>query len=206
MIKNLYIIRHGQADHLVGDRYTGGWTNSMLTDLGRKQARLTGKRLSELMLQGEFDFFCSDLQRAVETATIIGKYICSKPLPDEALRELNNGDAANLTTEEAKKIAFPITEPRIDWVHYPNAESWRDMTNRVFGFMNNISENSKENVVIVTHRGIVVSIIDWWLELNENYINKISYDIDPCSITYLRVNKWGERTISKMNDTAHMGK
>lgn len=204
MIKNLYIIRHGQADHLVGERYTGGWTNSLLTELGKKQARSTGQRLSKLLVDGEFDFFCSDLERARETARIIGNFIGAKPVPVMALRELNNGAAANLTTEEAKKIALPMTEPMIDWIHYPNAESWRDMTNRVFGFMNAISEGCRENVIIVSHRGIVVTIIDWWLELNENYINKISYDIDPCSITYLRVNKWGERTISKMNDTAHI--
>lgn len=206
MIKNLYIIRHGQADHLVGERLTGGWTDSLLTSLGKKQAALTGKKLSKIINQSDFDFFCSDLERAAHTATIIGKHILSTPTCVKALRELNNGDAANLTTDEAKKIALPVTEPMIDWVHYPNAESWRDMTNRVFQFMNSISESSKENVVIVTHRGIVVSIIDWWLELNETYINKISYDIDPCSITYLRVNKWGEKTISKMNDTSHMEK
>ena len=204
MIRNLYVIRHGEAEHLIGGRLTGGWTNSKLTQLGRSQADITGKRILRLLKDCDFNFYCSDLSRANETAEIIGSYISKIPTPMRSLRELNNGDAANLTTLEANKIALPMTEPMMDWVHYPNSESWRNMKDRVFSCMDKISEEAKENVVIVTHRGIIVSIIDWWLELNEEYINKISYDIDPCSITYLRVNKWGEKTISKINDTAHI--
>lgn len=206
MIRNLYIIRHGEAEHLIGDKLTGGWTNSDLTEKGKREANITGKRVSSILSGCDLDFYCSDLLRAEETARIIGNYIGKTPTPTINLRELNNGDAANLTSEEACKIALPKTEPLIDWIHYPNAESWRKMNERVFKFMDSISEEGKESVVIVTHRGIIISIIDWWLELNEYYINKISYDIEPCSITYLRINKWGEKTLSKINDSSHLEK
>lgn len=206
MIKNLYVIRHGEAEHLVADRLTGGWTDSELTELGRAQADATGIRIKELLKELDYDFYCSDLTRAKNSAEIIGGYLSKRPVARIELRELNNGKAANLTTEEARKIALPFTEPLMDWIHYPNSESWRNMQERVFAFMNIISEEGKEDLVIVTHRGVIVSIIDWWLEFNEEYINKISYDIDPCSISYFRVNKWGEKTISKMNDTSHLNK
>lgn len=204
MIKNLYLIRHGEAEHLVGQRLTGGWTDSNLTALGRVQAEKTGKRISIILKNADFDFYCSDLVRARETAEIIGRDLSKAPSASKQLRELNNGDAANLTSAQACRIALPMTEPRIDWIHYPNAESWRKMNDRVFEFMSLLDKEMAENIVIVTHRGIILAIIDWWLELNEHYINKISYDIDPCSITYLRINKWGEKTISKMNDTSHI--
>lgn len=204
MIKNLYVIRHGEAEHLIGGTFTGGWTHSNLTERGRSQSLATGKRIANLLKESEVDFYCSDLSRAMETAEIIGKYISKRPIPAKELRELNNGDAANLTQEEAAKIAFPKSKPLLDYIHYPNSESRRNMSDRVFSFMDTISIEAKETVVIISHVGPIISIIDWWLEFNECYINKVSFDVEPCSITYLRFNKWEEKTISKLNETTHL--
>jgi broad specificity phosphatase PhoE len=204
MIRNLYIIRHGQAEHLIGEALTGGWTNSELTELGRIQAKATGIRIAQMLNGGDCDLYCSDFSRAKLSAEIIGDYISKRPIPARELRELNNGDAANLNPSEAKKIALPMSEPLVDWIHYPNGESWRDLNTRISEFMNRLNVHAKETVVIISHRGPIVSIIDWWLEFNEYYMNKVSFDIDPCSITYLRINKWEEKTIAKLNETMHL--
>jgi broad specificity phosphatase PhoE len=204
MIKNLFVIRHGQAAHLVGEALTGGWTNSLLTELGKDQADATGLRISQLLGEEECELYCSDFLRARLSAEIIGDRISKTPISALELRELNNGNAANMKPADAKKIALPISEPIMDWVHYPNGESWRDLNTRVSNFMDRLQAEAKETVIIVSHRGPIVSIIDWWLELNEHYINKVSFDIDPCSITHLRINKWGEKTITKLNDTMHL--
>lgn len=204
MIKNLYLIRHGEAQHLVGEGLTGGWTDSDLTEKGRMQARVTGKRISDLLRKPDCGFYCSDFSRAKESAEIIGSYIDQNPLPVWGLREQNNGNAANISTEEARKIAYPVSEPLMDWVHYPNAESWRGFNDRVFEFMNGIEQESKETVIIVSHRRTILALIHWWLEFSEDYIKKVSFDIEPCSLTYLRINKWGEKTVSKLNDTLHL--
>ena len=204
MIKNLYLIRHGEAEHLVGEGLTGGWTDSKLTKKGRDEAYVTGKRITELLGKIELDFYCSDLSRARETAEIIGSYIDRKPLAVKPLREQNNGNAANFSLEEARKISLPISEPLMDWIHYPNAESWRSFNKRVFEFMNGIEQESKETVIVVSHRRTIISLIHWFLEFSEDYIKRISFDIEPCSITYLRINKWGEKTLSRLNDTLHL--
>jgi broad specificity phosphatase PhoE len=204
MIKNLYVIRHGQAEHLVGEALTGGWTNSELTEYGKLQARATGYRIAQMLNGEDCELYCSDFSRAKLSAEIIGGYISQSPIPVCELRELNNGDAANLNPTEAKKIALPMSEPHVDWVHYPNGESWRDLNNRITEFMSKLDSKSKETIVIVSHRGPIVSIIDWWLEFNEFYMSKVSFDIDPSSITYLRINKWGEKTITKLNETIHL--
>ena len=201
LIKNLYIIRHGEAKHLVGDGLTGGWTDSDLTEKGRGQAHVTGKRMLDLLGSGDFELYSSDFSRAKETAEIIGSYFDKNPVPVKSLREQNNGNAANVSTEEARKMAFPMSEPVMDWVHYPNAESWRSFNGRVFECMNGIEQESKETVVIVSHRRTIISIIHWWLDFSEDYIKKVSFDIEPSSLTHLRINKWGEKTISKLNET-----
>ena len=204
LIKNLYLIRHGEAKHLVGEGLTGGWTDSDLTEKGRMQAHVTGKTILGLLESFDLELYCSDFSRAKVTAEIIGSYIVKSPLPVKALREQNNGDAANLSTEEARKIAFPMSEPLMDWIHYPNAESWRGFNHRVFEFMNGIEQESKETVIIVSHRRTIIAIIHWWLEFSEDYIKRVSFDIEPSSLTYLRINKWGEKTLSKLNDTLYL--
>ena len=35
MIKELIIVRHGEAFNLKGEALTGGWTNSLLTEKGK---------------------------------------------------------------------------------------------------------------------------------------------------------------------------
>lgn len=204
MINELIIIRHGEAQHLVGEALTGGWTNSLLTEKGKKQAEAAGKKLASLLKDKDYDFYCSDLDRAWETAEIIGKFLEKEPAAFRELRELNNGDAANLTRKEAEEIFIPLVEPIWDWQPYPNAESWRMFNNRVTQFMNRIDESSKELVVIVTHGGTAIPIINWWLGLEEEQQKNISFDMSPCSLTHLRINEWGENTIKKLNDTSHL--
>lgn len=204
MIKELIIVRRGEAESHEGEALTGGWTNSFLTEKGKRQAEAVGERLADILKKRNFDFFCSDLDRAWETAEIIGKFIHKEPLAFTELRELCNGNAANLTKKEVEKLLTPITEPAWDWIPYPNAESWRIFNRRVFDFMDRMEASSEERVVIVTHSGTAIAIICWWLELEEAYKRNISFDISIGSISRLRINESGEKTIAKLNDTAHL--
>ena len=45
-------------------------------------------------------------------------------------------------------------------------------------------------------------IIAWWLGLEVE--SRTFFNIAPASLTVLTVNRWGERTLERMNDTAHL--
>ncbi|MFF2089474.1 histidine phosphatase family protein [Paenibacillus sp. NPDC058174] len=202
-MKELILIRHGEAEHLLSG-VVGGWTDTKLTELGRAQAKCTGQKLAEWLSDAAVRLYCSDLSRAKETAQIIGRALGSEPVPGEDLRELNNGIAANLTAGEADKVRNPITEPVIDWVPYPEAESWRMMYARLSAFMDKFKNDTSDDVILlVSHSNAMISLIHYWLEFPPDMF-KVSFDIEPCSITRLRINKWGERTIAKLNDTSHL--
>lgn len=199
-MKELICVRHGQSEYMVTG-LTGGWTDTPLTERGRKQAWLTGHKL--VYVKGTpFQFYSSDLLRASQTADIIGEILSKPPILVKDLREHNNGIARNLTREEAEKIRCPITDPIMDWIPYPDAESWRMLHDRVVKFMDTIQKC--DTVLLVAHSMVIVSVIHWWLEFTEDIITRVSFDIDVCSITRLRINKWGEKTISKLNDSAHL--
>lgn len=202
-MKELILVRHGEAEHLVGNR-TGGWSDTNLTESGRRQARLTGPGVAALLAGRPYQFYTSDLARARQTAEGIAETLGVEPVVRAGLRELNNGAAANRTKEEALAMQLPLTHPPYDWVPYPGAESWRMMVERLFGFLNGIANEPHDTTLIVAHGNCGVAIVHWWLGLGEAGWTRVSFDFDPCSITQLVFNKFGEPTIRRLNDTRHL--
>jgi probable phosphoglycerate mutase len=204
MFRSLILVRHGESEHHVNG-LTGGWTDTPLTEKGREQAALTAGALESLLGESEFGFYTSDLLRAKETADIIGARLRVRPVPRPELRELNNGIARGKSRDEAKGLALPVTEPTLDWVPYPEAESWRMMSERVFSGMDAIAEREQnETVLVVSHGNALVAVVHWWLGLGEEYWSRVSYEFGCGSITRLMTNVWRERSISCLNDTCHL--
>jgi broad specificity phosphatase PhoE len=201
-VNELILVRHGEAEHITGEK-TGGWSDAHLTDLGQKQARMTGIYLRRLLGERPYNFYSSDLPRASETAELISKALGVKPICIPGLRELNNGVAATMTKQEAEKVQIPISAPMIDWAPYPGAESWREMSCRVRSCLDSIHRNDQDLVIIVLHAGCAEAAVHWWLKLEPDKHN-ISFDLDTCGVTHLRINDWGEKTIARLNDTSHL--
>ena len=199
----LILVRHGQSEQLV-QGLTGGWTNTRLTDLGKKQAEKTGYRLQSFVQSRTPVLYASDLDRAVETAQIIGKILGITPLYDEALRELNWGIAIDMTLEAAQKLELPKTKPLIDWIPFTGAESRRMLYERLAKFLNAIDEKRDELVIIVSHGNAIRSCIYWWLEIPVTKQSQFDFDINTCSITHLRINDWEEKTLSVLNNSDHL--
>jgi probable phosphoglycerate mutase len=204
MPRQLVLIRHGEAQHHVKG-LTGGWTDTPLTARGRRQAERIGQALISIRAETGAQFFSSDLLRAKETAEVISRHLAIAPAFRSELRELNNGIAKGKTIEEAKTLALPLTELTIDWTPYLEAESWKAMSVRVTGFLGEIARQSKGGpLLVVSHGNAMVAIVHWWLGLREEHWSRISFEFDCASITRLTVNEWGEKTISKLNDTSHL--
>jgi hypothetical protein len=49
-----------------------------------------------------------------------------------------------------------------------------------------------------------MQIISWWLRLDMVTISNVSFKTDPTSITVLGKSTLDERTIERLNDTAHL--
>ena len=199
-LKELFLIRHGEAEHLVRN-LTGGWTDVPLTRLGREQARRTGLRLAGLLKGHPFAFYCSDLLRATQTAEIIAAQIGQAASIAQPLRDINNGLAAYRTRDEARAMRAPFSVPVQDWVPYPEGESWRMVRQRVEPFLQSLEA---ERVVIVSHYVVLSVIVQWWWQLTDGLIDATSLDIDPCSLTHLRLDKYGARVMVRLNDVSHL--
>jgi len=207
-VNELLLIRHAERIH-ARNGLTGAWTDSGLTERGRRQAEATGRRLAELLADRPFAVYASDLRRARETAEIIAGRLQSVPRLDAGLREFNNGQAANMPEEEARRIRVPPPprrEEALDWAPYPGAETWRAMAERVVTCLDRIAQECEGTPVVVTHWAPGQIAVLWWLGLADRLAaTLIAFDLDLCSITHLTINRWEERTIAKLNDTTHLG-
>ncbi|WP_018143767.1 histidine phosphatase family protein [Alloscardovia criceti] len=67
MTIHVYLVRHGQTYFNLYNRLQG-WSNSPLTDKGKQDAVVAAHKLEKIRFDAAF---CSDTQRAIETARII---------------------------------------------------------------------------------------------------------------------------------------
>jgi len=197
----LVLIRHAQAEHHVRD-ITGGWTDTRLTSEGMYQSNLLAERLDEDLDGLPIHLGTSSLQRARQTASIIAQKMGVDLQIYTSLADLNNGLAAGKTHAQAKSFAIPPSEPLVDWQPYPQAETWREFFQRVSGFMDQFIILQDMPAVLVTHSANIHVIIAWWLELSIE--SRTHFDVVPASITVLKMGKRGEKSIERLNDSAHL--
>jgi broad specificity phosphatase PhoE len=202
-LRPVILIRHGQSKHHVRG-LTGGWTDTGLTEVGRRQAHHLAVRLAREVGDLPCRVYCSDLKRAMETADAIGREMGIAPIPVSGLREFNNGIAAGMSQEEAHQYAQELTGSGLDWQPYPGAETWRTFYLRVSACMDGLIEDQDGLLLLVTHGGTIVSIVYWWLQLRVDMLPSVSFHASPASVSVLRLNQWGERAIERLNDTAHL--
>jgi probable phosphoglycerate mutase len=199
----LIFIRHGESQHAV-QGLMGGWVDAPLTALGERQVKAVADYLTELNLPGVTELYTSDLKRAVQSARIIGKTLSLRPVEMRELREINTGDAAGLSKSEAVKVNDPPPElPDLDWRPNENAETYREMAERLASALRCI-ENSHTNTAIVIGHGLSgQELLRAWLRLPLE--SKIAFNFDSASLTEVRINQWGERQLERLNITVPVG-
>jgi len=123
---------------------SSGWKDCELSELGIKQS----KELTSQTKDKKFDaVLCSDLKRAVQSATITwgGMYPI---IPDMRLRECNYGDLNGAPSEEVEALM----EKAID-IPFPSGESYKDVEKRIRELIKDIiAKYPGKHIAIVAHR------------------------------------------------------
>lgn len=174
----LHLVRHGQDEQ---DKL-GGWSGNHLTNDGIKEVEVLSVEVAE-----SYDvFISSDLVRAKETSFILNKRLNMEITYNEAFREMNNGDLANLSKEEAQK-KYPglyFSSLKMD-EHYPNGESPNEFFSRVQkAFLDMLENNRNKRILLVTHGGVITVIL--CLIHGYVYSNQLKITPKTASLTILK--------------------
>lgn len=203
----IFIIRHGETDHNLQNRYSG-FSDPPLNDKGIWQA----ERLACRMRNEKVDIaYSSDLKRAYKTAKIIFNSSASLGINKvvrkmAGFREMNFGIFEGLTCAEIIKRRPKLYK---NWVadpfkvKIPGAEGLKQFCLRVRkSFSLILSRHKGGTIALVTHAGPIRVILCDALNHNMEMFWKIGQSTGALNI--LEYSKKLAPRVIKMNDTSHL--
>ena len=172
----LYFVRHGATDwndyvNENGERdpKCQGRADIPLNERGKKQAM----GLSEALKGVKFDrVICSPLTRTRQTCEII--YKGDKPIEiDPRIIEMDFGqfEGARRSQVSFKKLCN-IYEDHSGVI----MESYENMKNRIYGFMDELSKKPDDNVLVVSHGGVGCFVLSYFQGLPKDG-NMLRYEV-----------------------------
>jgi len=155
LMDTLLCIRHAESTmNAVG--LWQGQANPPLSEEGREQAQVLGKRLAGESLSV---LVASDLRRARETAEIAGRHLGIATRVEPGLRELDVGEWSGLARDEiARRWPEDFARFRsgdLD-VRAGRGETRRELRARVVAALNSLQRSYRgEQIAVVTHLGVI---------------------------------------------------
>lgn len=181
----IHLIRHGQT--IIPAGVMLGATDIVLSPAGRQQARSIAGRIP-----ANVSCICSPMLRARQTLECLQEYvgICSDIIFDERLREIDFGDWEMKTFTEIIAAGIDIS----GWLEYnnftfPGGESVPGFVQRVRSFLNELREKEKDEVIIISHGGVIRTMI--CLALNLDPKNYLLFQVNYCSWSTLEMYSEG---------------
>ena len=146
-------VQHTQAVHHTNGML-GGSTDWPLTALGHEQARRIAQALrEELGEKPDYVLYASDMTRTTQTAQAISKALGLPIAYVPELREIKIGSAAGQSRAWMKENEAPREGvPFLDYRPLPDAETWREVDQRVARFAERL-EAAGQNAIVVGHGG-----------------------------------------------------
>lgn len=190
-MQKLYLIRHALPDFPPGTRRCVGITDIPLGTLGELQAVVLGEYMKNIPLQ---TVFCSDLSRAIQTASAISP----NPTVIPGLREMNAGDWDGLLFDEIRQRWPEIYEKRGSDPNYPipGAELPQQGQCRFRNAVEAILRQTEGDIAIVSHCTVMQSFLSFVLGTDVNQCRQ--YKLDYTGITTVGYEN-GKFSVLNMN-------
>lgn len=205
-MKNLFVVTHAQSVHHV-EKKVGGWYDTGLTPQGEVQARATAGRLAELVGPSPVEIFSSDLLRASQTAAIIAERLQSPFGTSSDLREISYGSAGGMPRDWLAARQIPYSDDnRLDHRGgIADAETRRDIAERVYRGLDAIVSRPCETQIIVTHGFALTLVIAGWIKMPIEAVGHVIFSARPASITHLQEDDyWRSRAVIQLADATHL--
>ncbi len=200
-MKTIFTIQHTESIHHTNGM-VGSWTDWDLSELGRQQAENIGKKLSAELAGKPVVMYASDLARAKQTAEIVGKHLGLQPILETALRERNLGKCVGKSIQWLKEH-IECQEKTIDDRMFSDAESRRDVWNRLSPFFEKMMASEAETVIIVSHGDLLSVFNAMFLGAGVTSLNHFELYGVSGGVSKMYAEESGKRIIKKMSDLSY---
>ena len=188
-----YLVRHGESAWNVKNLIQGqSTTHNPLTPHGQEQAIILSDIFNKIRID---EIFSSDLERATQTAKIIGKKMKLSVHTAVELREQNHGDYEGQKGSDNMSLFLGwknLTEAEKEVLKIENTgESDIECTNRLKNFIKKIAVlYPLKTIMLVTHGGIMKHFLTYLEKLDENNgmtIDNTGYICIKCNGNYFDI-------------------
>lgn len=196
----LYLVRHGESEWNTQRRVQDNHSGNGLSEVGVKQAERLGLRLRDL----EFDrVYCSDVQRAVETAEIALGGVDDVEFMN-TLREISFGGWEG---KHVQQIVEEYPGMMEKWFNQPTSvsidggEDMVDFRERVVETFDEITDRiDSGNVLVITHGGVICSYLTYILGMDIDDL--WSFSLPNASLTTISLEY--RPRLRLFGDTSHL--
>lgn len=200
-MKTIFTIQHTESIHHTNGM-VGSWTDWDLSELGKQQAENIGKKLSAELAGKPVMMYASDLARAKQTAEIVGRHLGLQPILETALRERNLGKCVGKSIQWLKEH-IECQEKTIDDRMFSDAESRRDVWNRLSPFFEKMMASEAETVIIVSHGDLLSVFNAMFLGAGVTSLNHFELYGVSGGVSKMYEEESGKRIIKKMSDLSY---
>ncbi len=185
MIK-LYVVRHGETDFNVQNRYAGKMDIS-LNEKGRLQAVEISQKIADLPID---IIISSTKKRALQTAEIINEGLNKPLITSELLIERDLGKFEGLTRDDVKLIYPALWETKA--LHKlknreHKGESVEDVIKRAQLIVSELKENYQEQTILLVTHGYISRMINMVIKnLSHEQANK--FLLNNCELAEYNLN------------------
>jgi len=169
---NIYLVRHAQVEERYQGRYNGDNDISLSTK-GIKQAYKLGQKLSHIRFN---IVYSSDLKRARESLQEF-HIKNSKIIYTKKLREKSWGIHEGMSFEEIQNSGIKYKNFE-QWIEELDGEDIKSYQTRVIDYFNTIIlKNKVDNILVVTHAGVIKTFLGYkrGLSLEDAFGIKLEY-------------------------------
>lgn len=200
-MKRIFTVQHTQSEHHVNGM-VGSWTDWDLTETGKRQAERVAESLARELEGKDVVLFSSDLKRAKQTAAFIAARLGAEPALRPALRERNLGRCCGRSVQWLKEN-LERDEKTVDDRLFSDAESRRDVWNRLKPFFEEMMADEHENVIIVSHGDLLSVFNAMFLGLDVESLNSAEIFGLAGGVSHLIVRDDGKRVIKRISDMSY---
>src|SRR5258708_21250449 len=202
MPTRVYLVRHGATELTDEDRFAGA-IDVLLSDEGREQARLLGKRLEADPISVAF---ASPMQRTMDTAALIAAPHRIEVTAVDGLREIAHGRWERKTRAEVEQ-EFPDEYARYETDPFSFAptegESGLQVTARALpALLKIVEQHADQRILVVSHKATIRLLLSSLLGFDpRKYRDRL--DQSPCALNILDFQDLAHARLTLFNDTSH---
>lgn len=204
-VTELCFVRHGQQAILAGAGPFGDAIDPPLSEIGRRQAELVGRRFANQRVDVVYS---SNLQRAQSTGLEIARWHGLEPVPVADLREVEvfRDIPPEMSVEQylGTPLFLGVRERMIAekrWDVYPYSEASAEFRKRTVNAIEGIvATNDAKRVVIACHGGVINAYLAHHLGIDYDMFFRPAHT----AVNVVRAGHNGVRAVHALGDVNHL--